>query len=200
MVTVSLAIAVGLFFLAPLFLTRLFNIESPLLFNLVDGLIRLAIFIAYLKVLTLMPDIRRVFAYHGAEHKTVNAYEEGVPLEVEAVKQYNTAHMRCGTSFLFVVLIIAILVFAMVGLPSLWMMVLSRVVLIPVIAALGYEVIYFGGRHAKNRLVRAVLIPGLWLQGLTTREPDDDQLEVAVAALSKVIEIEQPEEAVQSPS
>ena len=200
MVILSLAMAIALFFLAPLFLTRLLNIESPLLFNLVDGFIRLAIFIAYLKLLTLMPDIKRVFAYHGAEHKTVNAYEDGVPLEVEAIKEYSTAHVRCGTSFLFAVLIIAILVFSLVGLPSLWLMVLSRVILIPVIAALGYEVTYFGARHIKNGFVKAVLAPGLWLQTLTTREPDDSQLEVAISALKKVVEIDQNEEAAQAPS
>ncbi len=197
-VIISLVLAVALFFLAPLFLTRLFNIESSLLFNLVDGLIRLAIFIAYLKALSLMPDIKRVFAYHGAEHKTVNAYEDGVPLELESIKKYSTAHVRCGTSFLFVVLIIAILVFSLVGLPSLWLMVLSRIVLVPVIAALGYEVTYFGARHFKNIFVRAILAPGLWLQKLTTREPDDSQLEVAISALKKVVEIDQPEEAAQA--
>lgn len=199
-VIISLAIAVALFFLAPLFLTRLFHIESSLLFNLVDGLIRLAIFIAYLKLLSLMPDVKRVFAYHGAEHKTVNAYEDGVPLELEAIKEYGTAHLRCGTSFLFAVLIIAILVFTLVGLPSLWLLVLSRVILIPVIAALGYEVIYFGGRHVNNSLVRVILTPGLWLQKLTTREPDDSQLEVAISALKKVVEIDQLEEAAQASS
>jgi len=197
MVTVALVFAVALFFMAPLFLTRLLNINSPLVFNLIDGFIRLAIFIAYLKLMTLVPDIKRVFAYHGAEHKTVNAYEDGVPLEVEAARKYSTAHMRCGTSFLFVVLIIAILVFALTGLPSLWLMVLSRIILIPVIAALSYEVIYFGANHTKNGLVRAILAPGLWLQAMTTREPDDSQLEVALAALKKVIEVDQLEEATQ---
>jgi uncharacterized protein YqhQ len=150
--------------------------------------------------MTLLPDLRRVFAYHGAEHKSVNAYEDGVPLNVEAVKKYSTAHVRCGTSFLFVVLIIAILVFSLAGLPSLWLMVLSRIVLIPVIAAISYEIIYFGANHAKNGLVRAALAPGLWLQKLTTREPDDGQLEVALSALRKVVEIDQPEEATQAPS
>ena len=155
----------------------------------------MAIFIIYLKLMTLVPDIKRVFAYHGAEHKTVNAYEDGVPLEVEAIKGYSTAHVRCGTSFLFAVLIIAILVFALIGRPpSLWLMVLSRIILIPVIAALGYEVTHFGGKHTKNGLVRAILYPGLLLQKLTTRQPDDSQLEVAISALRKVVEIEQPEE------
>ena len=199
LVAISLGVAIVLFFMAPLFLTRLLNpyINSSLVFHLIEGFIRLAIFIAYLKLMTLVPDIRRVFAYHGAEHKAVNAYEEGVPLEVEAIKNYSTAHVRCGTSFLFAVLIIAILVFALIGRPSLWLMVLSRVILIPVIAALGYEVTYFGARHIKNGLVRAILAPGLWLQTLTTREPDDSQLEVAVSALKKVVEIDQPEEATQ---
>lgn len=194
MIAVSLGFAVVVFFMAPLFLTKLFGIDSPLLFNLVEGFVRLAIFITYLALVRLIPDIKRTFAYHGAEHKAVNAYEAGVPLEEEAVKRYSTAHTRCGSSFLFVVLMIAIIVFALVGLPSLWIMVLSRIVLVPVIAALGYEVIYFGSRHSENGLVRAVMTPGLWLQTLVTREPDDGQLEVALTALRKVIEIEEPEE------
>ena len=185
---VAFVFAIAVFFVAPLFLTRLFNINSALVFHLIEGLIRLAIFIAYLKLIALMPDIKRVFAYHGAEHRVVNAYEAGVPLEVEAMRGYSTAHVRCGTSFLFVVLMIAIVVFALIGLPSLWVMVLSRIVLIPVIAALGYEVIYFGSRHIKSGLVRAILTPGLWLQALVTREPDDGQLEVAILALGKVVE------------
>jgi len=202
LVVVSLTFAVALFFMAPLFLTKLLDpyINSSLVFHLIEGFIRLAIFIAYLKLMTLVPDIKRVFAYHGAEHKAVNAYEAGVPLEVEAVKEYNTAHVRCGTSFLFVVLIIAIVVFALVGRPAVWLMVLSRIVLIPVIAALGYEVIYFGANHIKNGFVRAILAPGLWLQTLTTREPDDSQLDVAVTALRKVVEVDQLEEAAQAPS
>jgi len=188
---VSLTFAVALFFMAPLFLTKLLDpyINSSLVFHLIEGFIRLAIFIAYLKLMTLVPDIKRVFAYHGAEHKAVNAYEAGVPLEV-----------GCGTSFLFVVLIIAIVVFALVGRPAVWLMVLSRIVLIPVIAALGYEVIYFGANHIKNGFVRAILAPGLWLQTLTTREPDDSQLDVALAALKKVVEVDQLEEAAQAPS
>jgi len=199
MLAVSLAVSVALFFMAPLFLTKLLDpyIASSLVFALIEGFIRVVIFIAYLKAITLMPDIKRVFSYHGAEHKTVNAYEAGVPLEVEAVRKHSTANVRCGTSFLFTVLIIAIIVFALVGRPVLWLMVLSRILLIPVIAALGYEVIYFGGRHANNALVRAILAPGLWLQSLTTREPDDAQLEVAVSALGKVVELDQAEEVAQ---
>ncbi len=197
-VIIALASAIVLFFIVPLLLTRLLNpyINSSLVFNLIEGGFRVIIFIVYLKSITLMPDIKRVFAYHGAEHKAVNAYEGGAPLEVEAVRGYSTAHVRCGTSFLFAVLIIAIVVFALVGLPSLWLMVLSRILLIPVIAALGYEVIYFGAKHVKNGLVRVLIAPGLWLQTLTTRQPDDNQLEVALSALRKVVEVDQLEEAV----
>ena len=202
MVATALVLVVALFFITPLFLTKLANpyINSSLVFHIIEGIIRLAIFIAYLWLISLVPDIKQVFTYHGAEHKTVNAYEHGVPLEVEAVKEYSTAHVRCGTSFLFAVLIIAIVVFAIIGRQSLWIMLLSRIILIPVIAALGYEVTYFGANHTKNALVRIVLAPGLWLQTLTTREPGDSQLEVAVAALSKVVEIDQLEETAQDSS
>jgi len=197
MIAMALVLALVLFLFVPLFLTRLINpyINSSLVFHLIEGFIRLVVFIAYLRLVGLMPDIKRIFTYHGAEHKTVNAYEDGVPMEVEAVRKYNTAHVRCGTSFLFVVLIIAIVVFALVGRPSLWLMVLSRILLIPVIAALGYEVIYFGANHVKNAAVKVILAPGLLLQGLTAKEPDDSQLEVALSALKKVVEIDQLEEA-----
>ena len=196
----SLTFAVAVFFIIPLFATKLLGTyaNSSIVFTLIEGFIRLGLFVAYLKLISLLPDIKRVFAYHGAEHKAVNAYEDGVPLEIEAIKAYSTAHTRCGTSFLFVVLIIAIIVFTLVGLPSIWLMVLSRIFLIPVIAALAYEVIYFGGRHSKNVLIRSILAPGLWLQTLTTREPDDSQLEVALAALKGVTEIDQPEETAQA--
>lgn len=199
-IVVSLGLAIALFFVAPLFLARIINpfIQSTIVFHLIEGGIRLTIFIIYLKLMTLVPDIKRVFAYHGAEHKTINAYENGVPLEVEAVRKYSTAHARCGTSFMFIVLIIAIFVFALIGRESLWIMALSRIALMPVIAALGYEVTYFGARHAKNILVRVLLAPGLWLQSMTTREPDDSQLEVALSALKKLIEIDQLEEAAQA--
>ncbi|MFC1937352.1 DUF1385 domain-containing protein [Chloroflexota bacterium] len=192
-VTLGLGLAVLLFFLAPLFLTRLLApfVTSSIVFHVIEGAIRVIIFVAYLKLLALVPDIKRLFAYHGAEHKAVNAHEAGVPLEMEAIRRYDTAHVRCGTSFMFIVLVIAILVFAVVGLPSLWLMILSRIVLIPVIAALGYEVTHFGARHNKNIFVRAILAPGMWLQSLTTRQPDDSQLEVAVTALRKAVEIDQ---------
>jgi len=184
----AIAFAVVIFFIAPLFLTRLFKFESSLMFNLVDGLIRVIFLISYLKIMTLLPDIKRTFAYHGAEHTVVNGYENGVPLELEAVKGFSKEHVRCGTSFIFVVLVISIFVFGVIGLHAIWLMILSRVVFIPVIASISYEAIYFGARHTENRLVRALLSPGLWLQALTTRPPDDSQIEVAIAALQKVIE------------
>jgi uncharacterized protein YqhQ len=195
MLIFTLCLATAIFFLIPLFLTKLLHsfITSAVVFNLVEGSIRLGMFIAYLWLITLVPDIKRVFAYHGAEHKAVNAYEAGVPLEVEAVKAHSTAHTRCGTSFLFVVLVIAIIVFTLVGLPSIWLMVLSRILLIPVIAALSYELIYWGNRYHRHGLIRAILAPGLWLQAMTTREPDDSQIEVALASLKRATEVDQSE-------
>ena len=191
----SLALGVALFFMVPLFATRYLidpYIESALLSNIFEGLIRIGIFIGYLKVMSLIPDIRKVFAYHGAEHKTVNAYEAGVALEVDSVKKYSTAHARCGTAFLFIVLIVAIFVFALVGQPSLWIRILSRIALIPVIAMISYEIMKFGASHSRNPVVRVLLAPGLLLQSLTTREPDDSQIEAAIAALNEVISIDQP--------
>lgn len=191
MLIVAIAIAITLFFIVPLLLTRLLHIQSSLLFNLVDGVIRVIIFIGYIRAVGLMKDMRRVFAYHGAEHKTVNAYESGAPLDVEHVRHYSTAHVRCGTSFLFAVILISVLVFALVGLRATWVMALSRILLVPVIAGLSYEFIYFAGRHLENPVARVLSKPGLWLQSLTTRQPDDSQIEVAIAALTKVIENEE---------
>jgi uncharacterized protein YqhQ len=194
-IIVAMAFSVGVFFIMPLFITNLFSesLRSSLLFNFIEGLIRMAVFILYLALVSLMPDIKRVFAYHGAEHKAVNAYEAGVPLEVNSARQFSTANPRCGTSFLFAVMIIAIIVFSLIGKPNIGLMVLSRVLLVPVIAALGYEFIYFTSRHACNPIMKVLLSPGMWLQKLTTRQPDDRQLEVALSALRRVVEIEQPE-------
>jgi hypothetical protein len=193
-VAVSLALGVALFVMVPLFATRYLidpHIGSALLSNVFEGLIRIGIFIAYLKLISLIPGIKRVFAYHGAEHKVVNAYEAGVPLEVESVKNYSTAHARCGTAFLFIVLIVAIFVFALVGQPTLWIRILSRIALIPVIAVISYEIMKFGAAHINNKIVRVLLAPGLLLQSMTTREPDDSQLEAAISALNEVINIDQ---------
>lgn len=189
-VALALGLGVGLFFLLPFFLARLVKpvMASPILFNLVEGLIRLTILIAYLKVVGLFGDIRRVFAYHGAEHRVVNAYEAGVPLEVQQVKRYSTAHTRCGTGFLLVVVVISVLVFSLLGRPPLWLGVLGRIVLLPVIAAVSYELIRVGARHYNNPVVRALFWPGLRLQSLTTRPPDDGMLEVAIKALEGALE------------
>ncbi len=192
---VSMAAAVAVFFLIPMFVTRLFSIDSTFLFHLVEGLIRLTIFILYLWAISLMKDIRRVFAYHGAEHRVVNAHEAGAPLTTEGVRAYSTTHVRCGSSFLFIVLVIAILVFALVGLQSVWVMVLSRVMLVPVITALGYEAVYFGARHTGNPVVRALLKPGLLMQALSSRRTYDDQLEVALVAVNGAIEADAEAEA-----
>jgi hypothetical protein len=193
---VALSFAVAFFFLAPLFLTHFIYPDSgsSLVSNIIEGLIRIGFFVLYIGVINLIPDIRRVFAYHGAEHKTVNAYEDGAPLEVDAVRKYSTAHIRCGTSFLLVVLVLAIIVFALVGQPAMWLRILSRIVLVPVIAAVGYEIIQLGVNHAGNPLTRVLLTPGLALQAMTTRQPDDSQLEVAISALKEVVEIDNLQE------
>ncbi len=193
-VAASIAFAVALFFVVPVLTTSYLvdpYISSALVSNLVEGFIRIAIFVAYLVLIGLIPDIKRVFAYHGAEHKVVNAYEAGSPLEVEAIKDYSTAHARCGTGFVFIVLILAIFIFALLGHPPLWLRILSRIVLLPVIAALAYEIMRFGASHAKNAVVHILLVPGLALQAMTTREPDDGQLEAAISALNQVIEVDE---------
>ncbi len=200
--SVSLAFGVGLFFLAPLFLTRLIDlyISSSLLFHLIEGFVRLVIFLGYLKLISLLPDIKRSFAYHGAEHKTIHAYEDGAPLEPEAIRRYGTAHARCGTAFLLAVLVIAILIFALIGRQEIWIMILSRILLLPVIASFGYELTQFGARHMQNRIIRVIITPGLGLQRLTTNEPDKGQIEVAIAALKEVLATEQPVVTVESAS
>lgn len=188
-VVLSLAFAIGLFFVVPLLAARALDpyIASDLVSNLIEGLIRIGLFVGYLKLMGFFPDIRRVFAYHGAEHKTINAHEAGQTLELDKIRSHPTAHARCGTSFIFAVLIIAILVFALLGRPPLWLTVVSRIVLLPVIAAVGYEVTRVGAAHPRSALAKALLGPGLLLQSLTTREPDDLQLETAVAALQKAL-------------
>jgi uncharacterized protein YqhQ len=200
MLASAAVLVVALFFLTPLFLTGLVAnyVSSSIVKNVIEGVIRLIIFIAYLRVMALLPDIKRVFTYHGAEHKTVNAFEAGVPMEVNAIRSYSTAHVRCGTSFLFTVLIIAIIVFSLVGWPALWIRILSRVVLIPVIAAIGYEITYFSARHTDNWLVKVMLAPGLLMQSLTTGEPDDSQMEVAIAAMNRALEVDRTEETAQA--
>jgi len=188
-VALSLVLAVTIFFVVPLLLVGLVDrfITSAVLSNLLEGVIRLLLLVGYIWAVSLMPDIRRVFAYHGAEHKTINAYEAGVPLEPTAVERFTTLHPRCGTGFLLVVALISILVFSLLGRPPMVWRILSRILLIPVVAGLGYEVIKFAAAHWHMRLVRWLLAPSLVLQRLTTREPGSDMLEVAIAALKRVL-------------
>lgn len=189
-VALGVILAVALFFILPLLLIRFFDpfITSSLVSNLLEGLIRIIFFLIYLALIGLMQDIREVFAYHGAEHMSVNAYEAGAQLDVASVRNHSTAHTRCGTSFLLAVLILSILVFALLGRPDIWLSILSRVLLIPVIAGLSYELIKFESAHHNNHFVRWMLQPGLWLQSLTTRKPSDRQLEVAIEAMKKALE------------
>jgi uncharacterized protein YqhQ len=190
MVALSITFAVALFFLAPLFLVNLIDphLGSSLLSNIIEGIIRIAVFLLYLIAINLISDVRKVFAYHGAEHKAVNAYEGGVPLEVEEVKKYSTAHVRCGTSFLLYVLVIAIILFALLGQPDLWIRILSRILLLPVIAGIGYELTRVGAAFADNKIMRLFLSPGLALQSLTTRQPNDSQIEAAISALKLAVD------------
>ena len=159
--------------------------DDPFYFNLAEGFLRLAIFILYIWAISRMKDIQRVFQYHGAEHKTIFCYEADLPLTVENVKKFPRLHPRCGTAFLLIVMIVSIFVFAFLGWPDLWLRILSRILLLPVVAGISYEIIRFAGR-SENSLVRLAILPGLWLQYLTTREPDDSQIEVAIKSLEAV--------------
>ncbi len=189
LVLVSLAFAIGIFFLLPLLLVGLIDrfITSALVSNLIEGVLRLGLFLGYIGLIGRLPDIGRFFAYHGAEHKTINAYEAGAPLDPASVAAYTTAHTRCGTGFLLFVLVLSILVFALLGRPPFIWRILSRLLLIPLIVSLVYEFIKFAARHQDNPLLRALVSPGLALQSLTTREPDEEMLEVAIAALESLL-------------
>lgn len=189
MLTISLSFAVVLFFVFPLLVTRAGShvIQGTLATNAFEGVMRLALFIGYLMLIGRSERMRRVFQYHGAEHKTINAYESGAQLTPPVVQQYSTVHVRCGTAFLLWVVVISIFVFSLLGHPPILLGILSRVVLIPLIAAISYEILRLGARFYHLLPVRIVVQPGLWLQRLTTREPTDDQIEVAIAALLPVL-------------
>ncbi|MGB9186216.1 MAG: DUF1385 domain-containing protein, partial [Solirubrobacteraceae bacterium] len=196
-VLVSVAFAIGLFFVVPVGLTSLIKSQlgSSLLFWLVEGVLRTSIFLGYLLLLSRIPDLRRVFEYHGAEHKVISCYEAGDELVPERAQRYSRLHPRCGTSFLLIVMIMAIFVFAPIGLPAWWILVLTRILGVPLIAGLSFEVIKWAGRNRARRWVQIVMYPGLQLQKLTTREPDLDQLAVSIAALDAVLTLETPGEA-----
>ncbi len=160
------------------------------LFWMVEGFVRVGIFLAYLAIVTQIKDLRRVFEYHGAEHMSIHALEHGDELTVANVEKYKTLHLRCGTSFLLIVLVVSIFVFAAVGRPVWYLLILSRVVLVPLIAGMSYEIIRFAGRHENSNVVRVIMAPGLALQWMTTKQPDSSQVEVAIAALEEIIALE----------
>ncbi len=195
-IVVALALAIGLFFVVPVGLTSLIRDElgSPALFWLVEGVLRMAIFLGYVALLSRMRDLRRVLQYHGAEHKTISCFEAGLALTPENAKRFSRLHPRCGTSFLLIVMVVAIFLFAPIGLPEWHWLVLSRVLGVPVIAGVSFEIVKFAGRNRRRPWVRAVMWPGLMLQKLTTREPDRNQLAVAIAALTAVLAVETPGE------
>jgi uncharacterized protein YqhQ len=196
----SLLLAVGLFFVVPVGLTSLIKdkLGSPFLFWLVEGLLRTGIFIGYIVAISRLNDLRRVFEYHGAEHKTISCYEAEDELTPARAKLYSRLHPRCGTSFLLIVMVLAIFVFAPIGLPAWYWLVATRILGIPLIAGLSYEVIKWAGKNRRKRWVRALMWPGLMLQNLTTREPDEEQLAVAIASLEAVLAREDPAEAAKS--
>jgi uncharacterized protein YqhQ len=190
----AFAIAIGfallLFKISPALITNWLPIESTGAFVVVEGLVRVTIFIAYLLLISLLPDLKRVFQYHAAEHKAINAYEAGAELEPETVARHSLLHVRCGTAFLLYVMVIAIFVFAFFGRPAWYWLIATRILLLPVIAGIAYEIIRFAGKHQQNAALRTLLAPGLWLQRLTTREPTLDQIEVSIRALREVLRLE----------
>ena len=195
-VIVAVLFAIGLFFVVPVGLTSLIKgqLGSSVLFWLVEGVLRTGIFLGYLVLLSRVPDLRRVFEYHGAEHKVISCYEAEDALTPERAKLYSRLHPRCGTSFLLIVMIMAIFVFAPIGLPAWYILVATRILGVPLIAGLSFEVIKWAGRNRRRRWVQMIMYPGLQLQRLTTREPDSDQLAVSIAALQAVLAVETPGE------
>jgi uncharacterized protein YqhQ len=192
----ALLFAVGLFFLLPVGITNLFRDALPnsIVFVIVEKLIRITIFLGYLVQLSRLKDLRRVFEYHGAEHKTISCYEAGLALTPENAQRFSRLHPRCGTSFLLIVMIVAIFVFAPLGTPEWYWLFISRIVGIPLVAGLAFEVIKAFGRNRRKRWARALMWPGMQLQKLTTREPDLSQLAVAIAAMEAVLAVETPGE------
>jgi uncharacterized protein YqhQ len=191
-IVVALAFSIGLFFVVPVGVTSLIKnqLGSPVAFWAVEGVLRTGIFLGYLVLLSRLPDLRRVFEYHGAEHKVISCYEAEDELTPARAKLYSRLHPRCGTSFLLLVMIVAIFVFAPIGLPAWWLLVITRIVGVPLIAGISFELIKWAGRNRRRPWVRVVMWPGMQLQKLTTREPDLSQLEVSIAALNAVLAVE----------
>lgn len=197
-IAVSAGLAILLFIVIPTWSMRFLTgiTQDHMALNLAEGVLRMAIFLAYIAAISSMNDIQRVFQYHGAEHKTIYTYEAGLPLKVENVRPFSTLHPRCGTNFLMIVMLISMFIFTFLGWPSLWERIASRIILMPVIAGVSYELIRYAGAHTDNPLVRIAITPGLLLQKLTTRQPDDSQIEVAIASLKAVV---LPEDLAQEP-
>ncbi len=192
-VIIAVVFAVGVFFILPTIIGRSFSEFFPnaIVYNLLEGLIRIGFFLIYILLVSQIKDIKRIFQYHGAEHKTIQAYENDEELKPENVRKYSTIHVRCGTSFLIIVMIVAILIFALLGKqPMIWR-IISRILLLPVIAGISYELIRLAGKFSKYKAVNILFYPGLLLQKITTKEPDNDQIEVAISSFKKVIEAEE---------
>ena len=187
---IAIGFALLLFKVSPALITNFLPIDSTGSFVIVEGLIRVSIFVIYLLLISMLPDLKRVFQYHAAEHKAINAYEAGEELTPEKVQRFSLLHVRCGTAFLLYVMVVAIFVFAFFGRPAWYWLIATRILLLPVIAGIAYEIIRFAGKHSQNTFLRALLAPGLWLQRLTTREPSLDQIEVSIRALREVLRLE----------
>lgn len=191
--TIAFGLAILLFMILPTAIVHFVSgyLHGVWVQNLVEGVIRITFFFLYVWAISRMPDIARVFMYHGAEHKTIFAYEAGDCLTVENVRKYSPLHPRCGTSFLLIVMVISIVVFAMLGEGTLWYRIWSRLIVMPIVAGLGYEFLKFSGKYYGSGWLKFLIAPGLWMQHLTTREPDDSQLEVAIAALNKLLDLDE---------
>jgi uncharacterized protein YqhQ len=188
MLVFTLVLGLGLFFFVPLIVAQFLAGNQPgIVERAVEGIVQVAIFLGYLTLIGRTPDVRRTFQYHGAEHMTIHALEAGDPLTVEAVRKYPTAHPRCGTEFLVVVILISIITFSIVGRQPLPVMIISRIVLIPVIAAVSYELLRFGARHRDSAVIRALFAPGIWVQKITTKQPTDDMIEVAIVSMEQAM-------------
>jgi len=188
MLLITLVAVVGIFFLLPLLVaSATTGGQGDFAQHMVEGAVRVALFMGYLLLISRAGDVSRVFRYHGAEHMTIHALEHGDPLTVEKVRQYPTAHQRCGTEFLVIVIILSILAFSLIGRQEPLMMILSRIALIPVIAALGYEILRFGAKHRGNPIIRALYLPGIWVQMITTKQPTDEMIEVAIVSMQQAL-------------
>jgi uncharacterized protein YqhQ len=189
MLLITLVAVVGIFFLLPLFVaSAAAGSQSGLVQHLTEGLVRVALFVAYLLLISRSADVKRVFQYHGAEHMTIHALEHSDPLTTEHVRRYPTAHQRCGTEFLVIVIVLSILAFSLIGRQEPVLMIVSRILLIPVIAAVGYELLRFGAKYRSNPIVHALFLPGIWVQRITTKQPTDDMIEVAIVSMEQALE------------